>query len=1129
MGRSASVFNKKSRERVARSKKTLGTAVKRITPSVPQAHAIVQANPNAPQNRPPMDRGSAESPIDRVGRFVTNIGRGAEGTVRSYTTDIIDTADSLITGKESALDSRSIQDMTLVDAYVTSAIEGNLDSAFEESRRRLWHEPGRVVGEVATEAATLVGTMGIGAFVKGAKVGAFTSREAIKMGRTANVSKKFGVIGKKEVETRVIMPENTVAITKTTVNKAGDTVRKTKIKKMNIFDKAESLGGKVALWEPKHKFIPSIGKRTRGFYGVSNVAENVKGYNKDQFLSKSTQEYLTASSVVPLKKISNFMVDGVDVFEKPLSENVVDLGSKAQGVGIQSAEGFAEVNPKIINQIKEQRGKVPGLQRANTRALTSGVDITLDDAKAYAGRLAFAIHENTGIPASRVKKLGPGKFEVFNPKKTESKIIEGEKLTASDAALAVARMDESYISSVSYVKPDMLSSLKSIDEDIIVTKNALGIMKSQTTAADIRNLAKTPPVIRQAKEEGITPIELATRKIEVEGFLSDGMTAGGGPSADLTTMMNLNSRAFFDSGQRYGRGLPKEMGDRFYPYQSKYANASDAAIARAENVKRVTKNTRFNDAESNTWARIHDAALEVINPQTGKLYQKKELPESFTRKANSKTNLRKGMSNKEFNDFTWEYNKKKKGEKKTRAVTPTEKEMAVDLIHRLNNREPYNPNYNILDHIANPKGEIKISTVSYKKQNPVGTIANRFYSGVKDTLLSSSVIGKERMYKKFVPDKVKKTYDPLNLTGEKQYKKSKRPDNWRDQQSDKYDLNRESNKEFNKIAQKVWPEINKKKAKFEKLMDVRLKSNIKSGIKETKKERKLSILKENPELEEGTLFRKDVIALIKDKTETELGRKIATPRNKKPDAKIKYPEGDPADIDEAQLNFLGGGVDMMMNESLIPGVQIARKQSGKPLKNKFQNTGESIYDDIPGIIPEPKLSLSEQVRRNVKISKKQRDTSTPFGRDYMSGKGFEANTFFIPPVKADKRGRIGTNMNALMGLLSPEAASTGYMSAQVTRQSKPKVYDKSRNWMDDYLSKGGGGKPSTNITYGPFIKINSGVKRNPMPFQLVQTKGVIKGKTNNQPFGRPFSKTNAPRSSKPGSSFWYNPPKYLIK
>ena len=193
MGRSTSVFNKRSRDRVARSKNTLGHTIKRVSETrvtTPQAHAMVQANPNAPKNRPPMDRGNNddESIIERVGRFATNVGVGAEGTVRSYTTDIIDTAGSLITGSDSEVMKRKIQDMTLVDAYVTSAIAGNLDPAFAETKRRALNEPGRIVGEIGTEAATLVGTMGIGAIVKGAKATAFTSKALASANTSVNVS-----------------------------------------------------------------------------------------------------------------------------------------------------------------------------------------------------------------------------------------------------------------------------------------------------------------------------------------------------------------------------------------------------------------------------------------------------------------------------------------------------------------------------------------------------------------------------------------------------------------------------------------------------------------------------------------------------------------------------------------------------------------------------------------------------------------------------------------------------------------------------------------------------------------------------------------------------------------------------
>ena len=84
-----------------------------------------------------MDRGSAESPIDRVGRFVTNIGRGSLDVGKSYTTDIVDTVGSAVTGSDSEVATRSIKERTLLDAYVTSAFEGNLNPAFQETGRRV--------------------------------------------------------------------------------------------------------------------------------------------------------------------------------------------------------------------------------------------------------------------------------------------------------------------------------------------------------------------------------------------------------------------------------------------------------------------------------------------------------------------------------------------------------------------------------------------------------------------------------------------------------------------------------------------------------------------------------------------------------------------------------------------------------------------------------------------------------------------------------------------------------------------------------------------------------------------------------------------------------------------------------
>ena len=282
MGRSASVFNKKSRERVARSKKTLGTAVKRITPSVPQAHAIVQANPNAPQNRPPMDRGSAESPIDRVGRFVTNIGRGSLDVGKSYTTDIVDSVGSAVTGSDSEVLDRKIRDRTLVDAYITSAFEGNLDPAFQETGRRVFEEPGRVVGEIATETAIMLGTMGFGAVVAGGR-GAVMAGSKVPMvikgtakgaasiagpGTGASIKAGRTLRGVKTFEHRQWnIPEKTITITKG----KGDKITSETTRNLKTMDRLEIFGSKVgSKINDSNIRVPALG-RIRNFYGLGNT------------------------------------------------------------------------------------------------------------------------------------------------------------------------------------------------------------------------------------------------------------------------------------------------------------------------------------------------------------------------------------------------------------------------------------------------------------------------------------------------------------------------------------------------------------------------------------------------------------------------------------------------------------------------------------------------------------------------------------------------------------------------------------------------------------------------------------------------------------------------------------------
>ena len=142
---------------------------------LPTAHAqlqntspVVQPDTQPPENTAnvALERDAAEySSPHSVERFLTNIGRGAYDTGESYTSDIA----AGVTGNAPV---RHMKDSTLMDVFIAGAMEGRLHDSFGEAGRRITQEPGRVIGEVAVEAGFLVGTMGLGAVAKGAKVGA---------------------------------------------------------------------------------------------------------------------------------------------------------------------------------------------------------------------------------------------------------------------------------------------------------------------------------------------------------------------------------------------------------------------------------------------------------------------------------------------------------------------------------------------------------------------------------------------------------------------------------------------------------------------------------------------------------------------------------------------------------------------------------------------------------------------------------------------------------------------------------------------------------------------------------------------------------------------------------------------
>ena len=104
-----------------------------------------------------------------IERFFTNIGRGAVDAGESYSTDIA----ASLTGNERI---RHMKDSTLVDTFMTGAMEGRLHDSWSEASRRIVEEPGRVIGEVATEAGVMLGTMGAAAAIKGVRAGAMGAK-----------------------------------------------------------------------------------------------------------------------------------------------------------------------------------------------------------------------------------------------------------------------------------------------------------------------------------------------------------------------------------------------------------------------------------------------------------------------------------------------------------------------------------------------------------------------------------------------------------------------------------------------------------------------------------------------------------------------------------------------------------------------------------------------------------------------------------------------------------------------------------------------------------------------------------------------------------------------------------------
>jgi len=365
MGRKTSVFNKRSNERVQSARTSGGL--------LPQAHAQSQ-NPTRNQSPQARTQSTQNDPWARANQFVQNVGRGGYDVGRSYTTDIADTVHAAATGREQK--ERNYEDETLATVFGRGLFEGNLEGSFEEASRRVQEQPGRVVGEVAAEAAILAGTMGFGAVAKGARIGYFATSRLPKVAKNyksiRGASKADGSVGytRKTGFLRKGTEEKWIGDKRTTINKTNRKgVTKRRVKKTNILDKLERFGIKHG-----ERFGNKLGRPTR----LGNP-----------MIVGASGKVLGAADNVPIDKLNIDDIPGASITNSIATRNnpatAVTLPSKFTSQTVKLEKSFINydqgVDPRFMenNAPVEQvfnQGEIPGLNYQATSNLPDISSIT---------------------------------------------------------------------------------------------------------------------------------------------------------------------------------------------------------------------------------------------------------------------------------------------------------------------------------------------------------------------------------------------------------------------------------------------------------------------------------------------------------------------------------------------------------------------------------------------------------------------------------------------------------------------------------------------------------------------------------------------------------------------------------
>ena len=369
MGRKTSVFNKRSNERVQSARTSGGL--------LPQAHAQSQ-NPTRNQSPQARTQSTQNDPWARANQFVQNVGRGGYDVGRSYTTDIADSVHRAATGREQ--EERDYEDETLATVFGRGLFEGNLEGSFEEASRRVQEQPGRVVGEVAAEAAILAGSMGFGAVAKGARIGYFATsrlpkvaknyksiRGASKADGSVGYTRKTGFVRKRTEEKWIGDKRTTIE----TTNRKG--VTKRRVKKTNILDKLERFGIKHG-----ERFGNKLGRPTRlGNPMIVGASGKVLGAADDVPIDKLNINDIPGASITNTIATRNNPATAVTLPSKFTSQTVKlekSFINYDQGVDPRFMESNAPVE-QVFNQGQEFSfgGRFPGVapEMSNIRRIAS--------------------------------------------------------------------------------------------------------------------------------------------------------------------------------------------------------------------------------------------------------------------------------------------------------------------------------------------------------------------------------------------------------------------------------------------------------------------------------------------------------------------------------------------------------------------------------------------------------------------------------------------------------------------------------------------------------------------------------------------------------------------------------------